>query len=544
MAQGIRSASAAWTAAGIVIVISVISTFTLHTPVDTTSPDVATAVGSGAGNDGAGPASDGVADADVPDTGETFASTDTGGTDTQAGAANTNETSASMPRTDGARPAQDDGEAQQPQDDGDAQQPQDDGGDTGPLECAPGRNGGATDTGVTDREIRLATTVVKSGVGRSFLGEVDVAMDAVIARVNQSGGICGRQLSLKKVDDGWKASEGQQQIKRFIQEGFFAMPVVPSSEGLRLAANSGDIDRAGIPVVGTDGMLIHQYTDDWIWSVATSTSSQMHIMAKNAYDRGARTFGIVWEQNYRFGVEGEAAFKGALSRLDGAELVANQPIQGGQGSYSNEVSSFNDTCIPDGRDAESSCDFVALLLEPQTAGAWVRDGGYLGDGTGAIGAGGAQPLFGRDFAEDFAARCPSPCTTDFWVWTSFKPPLSPFDSEPAVSQYANTMSSYNASADRDNQFVQGGYDGMLLLVEALQRVGPNLTRDRLRATLDSMCFDSGLAAERCYRPDDHFANTAALAYELVVSQGSFSGFRYTRSGFVEDPWVGQDIPQG
>lgn len=540
MAQGIRSASAAWTAAGIVIVISVISTFTLHTPEEMTSPDVAVAFGSGAGNDGAEPAT-GV---DLPAaTGETFATTDGSNTQnpTQDGGAQL--PGEANPGDDPADPGNDPADPRN--DPADPRNDPADPGDDPTLECAPGRNGGATDTGVTDREIRLATTVVKSGVGRSFLGEVDVAMDAVIARVNQSGGICGRQLSLKKVDDGWKASEGQQTIKRFIQEGYFAMPVAPSSEGLRLAANSGDIDRAGIPVVGTDGMLMHQYTDKWIWSVATSTSSQMHIMAKNAYDRGARTFGLVWEQNYRFGVEGEAAFKGALSRLDGAELVANQPIQGGaQGSYSNEVSSFNGKCNPSGGEPEDSCDFVALLLEPQTAGAWVRDGGYLGDGNGAIGAGGAQPLFGRDFAEDFAARCPSPCTTDFWVWTSFKPPLSPFDSEPSVAQYANTMRSYNASADRDNQFVQGGYDGMLLLVEALQKVGPNLTRDRLRATLDSMCFDSGLAAERCYRPGDHFANTSALAYELVVSQGSFSGFRYTRSGFVEDPWVGQDIPQG
>lgn len=406
---------------------------------------------------------------------------------------------------------------------------------TANLQCAAGKNGDQTDTGVSGNEIKLAATVVKSGVGSAFLGDVEYGMIAEMNKVNHSGGICGRQLSLKLVDDGWSASTGQQDIRTFIDEGYFALAVVPSSEGLRKSIDSGDIDRAGIPVVGTDGMLVDQYTDQWVWPVATSTNSLMHIMAKNAYDRGARSFGIVYDQNYRFGVEGDAAFKGAIQRLGGT-LKAEVGIQAGQTSYSTDVNNrFNNNC--------SDCDFVALLLEPETAATWIKDGGYLGTSGKAVGAAGPQTLFTDGFGSDFAHNCPQPCNANFWVWTGFKPPQPPFDSDPAVQQYVNDLNAENSQADHDNQFVEGGYDGMGLLVKALQQVGPGLTRQSLRQALDATTYDSGLAPPRSYQPGHHFANVSAEAFSIVLNQQDFAGWRYQQTGFIADPWVGQDIAQ-
>lgn len=408
-------------------------------------------------------------------------------------------------------------------------------GAQGTLECAPGRNGGSTDTGVSGGEIKLAATVVEDGVGRAFLGDVEFGMNAVVNKVNRTGGICGRRLSLKLVNDSWNASDGQQAIRRFISEGYFALAVVPSSEGLRLASNSGDIDRAGIPVVGADGMLVSQYTDPWIWSGAASTISTMHIMAKDAYDRGARTFGLVYDQNYRFGVEGAAAFRGALSRLPGTQLKADVGIQAGQQDYSSDINNrFNNKC--------GDCDFVAMLLEPQTAEVWIEKGGYLGTSGKALGVGGPQTLFGHNFAQNFAAKCPQPCANvRFWVWTGFKPPVAPYDTDPAVQAYVTDMQATNSSADRVNQFVEAGYDGMLMLAEALKRVGPNLTRAALRQTLDALEFDSGLSTVRRFQPGNHYANTQMQAFSIVVNSGQFTGFRQETT-WRQDLWVGQDAP--
>src|SRR5438094_8097012 len=215
------------------------------------------------------------------------------------------------------------------------------------LSC-PGNNGGATDLGVTGTQINLASTLAESGEGSSFLGDARYGLLSVVAAVNRSGGICGRRLNLKVVDDGWNASTGEQFIRSFIADHYFALAVVPSSEGLNQASlppyGSNDIDRAGIPVVGTDGMLYSQYVDSLIWPVATSTISTSHIAVLNAYNHGARSFGIVWDRKYKFGGEGEAAFKGAVSRLSGATLAADVGIEPGQQDYGGDVQSFNNTC--------------------------------------------------------------------------------------------------------------------------------------------------------------------------------------------------------
>ena len=399
------------------------------------------------------------------------------------------------------------------------------------LECARGRNGGATDTGVTATSIKLGATVAKTGIAQDFLGEVPIALEAVKNRVNKAGGICGRLLDLETIDDKWDAAEGQKYIGSFIREGKFALAVSPSSQGLDAAIRSGDISRAGIPVVGADGMLISQYTDPWVWPVAASTMTTMHVMAKNAVDRGAKTFGLVYDHSYHFGVEGAAAFRGALSRMFPGQpvLKADKGVSAFSSSYKTEVNEFNGACNP--------CDFVAMLLEPPVALQWIRDGGSFGTLPGG-GTGGPQPLFIDSFARSCGQKC-----NGMWVWTGYLPPVAPYDDDPGVVKYVNDIRAQRSTVDTNNPFVQGGYLGMELLVEAMQKVGPNLTRARLKAVLDQMTFDRGLSRQLSWRPGNHFANNSAQAFSVVVNAGSFSGWRWEQLDWIADPWVGMDAPK-
>ncbi|HVL89903.1 MAG TPA: ABC transporter substrate-binding protein [Actinomycetota bacterium] len=399
------------------------------------------------------------------------------------------------------------------------------------LECVRGRNGGATDTGVTNSSIKLGATVVKTGIGASFLKEVPIALQAVVNKVNRGGGVCGRLLNLKMVDDGWDAARGQQFIRNFISEGVFALAVSPSSEGLDAAIRNGDISKAGIPVVGADGMLISQYTDPWVWPVAASTITTMHVMAKNARDRGAKTFGLVYDKSYHFGVEGASAFRGAIRRMMGstAAIKADIGIEAGQPSYKNDVDRFNGRCNP--------CDFVAMLLEPPTALQWIRDGASFG-GMQPGGTGGPQPLF----VDSFARACGQPCN-GLWVWTGYTPPIPPFDDLPAVSAYVNDLRANSSTVDVNNPFVEGGYLGMQLLVKALRQVGPDLTRERLRDVLDSTVLDDGLTQPLRWRRGNHFANNSVQAFSVVMNNGSFEKWRDERTGWIADPWVGMDAPK-
>jgi ABC-type branched-subunit amino acid transport system substrate-binding protein len=411
------------------------------------------------------------------------------------------------------------------------------------LACAAGRNGGATDVGVTATSIKLGATVVDSGIGASFLRDARFGMLAVKNAVNRSGGICGRKLELVLKDDEWRFDRGGSFLQNLVeQDKVFALAVVPSSEGLKNISDAGYLRRKGVPVVGSDGMLIHQYTDPWIWPVAASTMSTMHIMAKQAYDAGARRFGIVYEHSYHFGVEGAYAFNQAVKRLTGHDVEGySNPlasprcnrrfcgIAAPQASYGSEIQTFNNACF-----ATPRCDFVALLLEPATALTWMK-GGAITPGDG-FRMGGPQPLFSRSFAEECDTRC-----NNLTLWTGFDPPIGGNLGRPAIAEFVNLVRGVSSSADVNSTFVQGAYVGMRLLVAALERVGPDLTRGRLGAVLDSMRLDTGLSAALQWRRGDHFANTRMQAWSIQYKD-RFSGWRDLRLS-IEDPWVGLDIPK-
>lgn len=402
---------------------------------------------------------------------------------------------------------------------------------TSKFECAAGRNGGKTDKGISANKIKVASTHVQSGIGSSFLGASNVGMRAVVQQVNSAGGVCGRLIDLTLRDDGWDAARGASFIQNFINGDYFALPVVPSSEGLTAAIRNGSINRAKIPVIGTDGMLKEQYKSPYVWPVATATVSTVRIMAKHAYEQlGARTFGIVYDSQYKFGLEGANAFKKYVATLPGAKLKAFVGIQPGQPSYP-QTSTYNSNC-------SGFCDFSAMLLEPGTANTWINSQGNdeaTGKklGFGSKGTGGAQPLFN----EEFAKNCRDVCS-GMLLWTGYVPPIGQLQNVAGVSRYKQDTKRIDPGVDVSNQFLQGAYLGMQVFVEALKKVGAELTRPRLIAAMDSLTYQTDLASPLTWAPNKHFANTSARAFAIVTAAGGFNGFRDANTGFIQDPQPG------
>jgi ABC-type branched-subunit amino acid transport system substrate-binding protein len=425
----------------------------------------------------------------------------------------------------------------------------------GAIDCAHGRNGGNITGGVTKDTITIATTDVTSGVGKDFLGQATHGMQAAIDQINRAGGICGRHINLKPpVNDGWSRRDGQNDIEGFIHEGdVFALVGEPDSEGLAGAIESGDIDNARIPVVGTDGMLADQYEDPWVWPVAASTVSNMHIVVKYALDHGwaqnAKDFAIIYDTKYKFGSEGATAFDQEVKRLssDHGDIPGYSTNGGCQqqycgisseaGDYQSEKNQFNGVC-EDPQTHKPTCKVVVMLLEPGPAETWWKDESHDTNWFGHLVGG--EPLF--DYS--FASKCGGDCA-GMVVWTGYRPVLQPFDSESAVAGYKNALLAECPSCDTQNEFTQGAYLGTQLFIAACQAVAAKnqpLTRDNLKAVLDTQTFDLHLSMPLHYGTSGtRIANTSMVAYSDNAA-GSFNGWNYTLSDFVRDPHPGADFP--
>jgi ABC-type branched-subunit amino acid transport system substrate-binding protein len=415
----------------------------------------------------------------------------------------------------------------------------------GHAACTPGANGGHTAPGVSAADIHVATTTVTSGVGAGFLRQAEEGMRAALKQVNNSGGVCGRRISLETLNSGWDGPTGKRDIDNWIHaNNVFALVGQPDSEGLHDAITGGSIDRAGIPVVGTDGLLADQYFSPWVFPVAASTVSNMHIVADYAVNHlQAKSFGIVYDKAYKFGAEGAAAFDREINRLTGKHIPGHDATQGcssadkafcaidsNNQSYNTEINNFDAACKP--------CDAVVMLLEPAPMETWMK--GEKDSGTRWY-----KTLFGGEplFDDNLGGACDT--CGGMIVWTGYHPAIQPFDAEPAVSAYQQALKAQCPSCDPHNEFTEGAYIGMKMFVAGVQAVaaaGQPLTRANLRSALETITFTSGLTSAPLHygKSLPHLANTQMAAYSDNFS-GSFNGWSYLGTSFVRDPAVGQDM---
>jgi ABC-type branched-subunit amino acid transport system substrate-binding protein len=429
------------------------------------------------------------------------------------------------------------------------------GGAGGGIDCAARRNGGATAPGVTATQIHVASTIVTTGIGSGFLKEAADGMRAALDEVNSAGGICGRTLTFDNnlINDDWQPSQGNAIIQNWINSGnVFALVGEPDSEGLGAAITSGTIDRGGIPVVGTDGMLANQYFNNWVWPVAASTVSNMHIIAKYAADHYSRsgvppTFGIVYDTRYKFGREGAQAFDQEVRRETGHDIqgfggagcagqTAYCGIDPNSTDYSNEITAFNSSCSGT---VTAKCDVVVMLLEPGPMENWMS-------GEADCRCHWYSNLFGGEplFDDKMAQNCAGCGQGHMTVWTGYRPAIQPFDSEKPVYTYCQSLRARNASDDCHNEFTQGAYLGTRLFISAVQRLAVRnlpLTRENLRDVLNGDSFDLGLAGPF------HFGGSLPRQANLTMAafsenySGSFNGWSYDNTGFLPDPSPGRDL---
>lgn len=428
------------------------------------------------------------------------------------------------------------------------------GGGGGEGSEGSGGAGSGDTTGVSDSAIKLGATYVSGGLACDFLCEVRDAMEAVRNRVNRGGGVHGRQLQIDYKADDWDPTRGQTFIENLINDGVFAFAVSPSSEGLNAAARAGLFERNGVPVVGADGLNNSQFinvqtgeANPWIWPVATATTTNVHIIMKEAWDRSGGDLrpAIVFGNTYRFGVEGAYAFNQAYKRLSGNDIPGYSPGETGcqkgsrycgiDGGWSGGAQDDN---LKDACESGDPCNFILVLLEPSTALNWMANFGISPDGL-EYGMAGAQPLFTTNFGDQCKEKCEG-----MVVWTGYNP-ASEFQQKPEVAEYSQALTAQKASADVDNQFSMGGYVGMQLLVEALEEAGKDLDRGKLIDALNSITLETGLtaASSLSWSADNKYANDAAHGFRMQWNdnQGTFAGFDRSTDYVTENPdWLGED----
>lgn len=182
----------------------------------------------------------------------------------------------------------------------------------------------------------MSVTAGYSGIyGALFTDWVDNGFGTWVADVNARGGVNGRKIAYKKVDNADSAEGGVAACKTILSNGTF-FPV--TFAGLNGADSNlvGCVDKAGMPSM--TGALT-QFNDSWkhAYSFATNANSALQLsgLIKNVAKSDSRNVGLLYVDDPYFSAAAEVFLKDAPKK--GVRVVNTQKVSSNQASFVSEM---------------------------------------------------------------------------------------------------------------------------------------------------------------------------------------------------------------
>jgi branched-chain amino acid transport system substrate-binding protein len=322
-----------------------------------------------------------------------------------------------------------------------------------------------------------------------------------VDEVNKKGGVHGRKISLVgPYDEACKPSEAVAVVNKLIhQDKVFAMAGGGCS-GATLAALPA-IKDARIPFLITISTHV-KFMQPQLPNVFRAGTVPDDILTTALADTAARQLNarrvaILYVAN-DYGKGGAA---GITKRLEKYKItpVAQEPYNVGDSDFSAQVLRLK----------RETPDLVFLYAYHKEAGIIVRQAAELGLKTKWLGSGATStPLFPQAAGEagtGFVSVQPIPLLTE--------------SDQPDMAAYRAKLAALypgGVPAGRPSDYDMFNYGGARVLVEALQKAGPDLTRARFSDALESLRnVQTGTTFPVSFSKDDHEGSKGATFIEIL-----------------------------
>lgn len=357
---------------------------------------------------------------------------------------------------------------------------------------------GAPVPGVTEAEIVLGSWGPQDGPAGAY-GVIDRVIAAYFQKVNDEGGINGRQIRFIYENDSYQPAKTVAAVKKLVEED----KVFALVGGLGTAQNLAVMEyliQNNVPHVwpATGSGSMSNPVKKNIFAVQLNYTTEATLLTQYAVDElGSEKFAVFY-QNDAFGKEGLDAVN--------AELVERGMAEAAGVSYEVADTNFSAQAL---KLQTSGADTVILYAVPKPGGSIIAEMGKIG----------FQPkMLSSSVINDPAIfELAGPAIEGLWIGAY----LPPFDdlSNPKIAEYQEFMKKY-APEEQIGGFSEAGYAYAQVMTEALTRTGKDLTRERLIETLESMQdYTGSLVPSLSYSPTDHTGVKAA--FFQVAREGQF-----------------------
>lgn len=316
--------------------------------------------------------------------------------------------------------------------------------------------------GITDTTILIGQTVGVTGTVAGPVKETNEGAQAYFKAVNKAGGVFGRKIELRTLDDKFDPGEAFKNAKTLIEkDGVFAMfqgRGTPHVQGLVPL-----LEQHGVPLIApsTGSTVFHQPVNRWVFNVRAKYHDEIAKAVAYLKSTGIQNIGLLHVDD-AFGKDALAGYEKAINRngLKTGTIVKFDRVKPNYDATAEEVNKSAPQALIIASSAKNTVEAIKairakggamqlLTLSNNSSEAFVKDLGKTGSGVLVT------------------QVTPSPAVLSTALGKEFK----------AAAQASGATLSYAAME---------GFLNAKVLVEGLKRAGKTPTREGLVKALESM----------------------------------------------------------
>lgn len=342
----------------------------------------------------------------------------------------------------------------------------------------------AAETGVSDTTILIGQSAALSGPAQELGLEMRQGAKLHFDAVNAQGGVHGRKIELRTLDDGYEPDRAAANTKKLIGEdkvfALFGYVGTPTSQ-----AALPIFTEAKVPFIGafTGAQLLREPFNHYIFNVRASYFDETEKIVEQLVSLGSKSISVFY-QNDAYGKAGLAGVERALARRN-MKIAATATVERNTVDVATAVKTIN----------AAKPDAVVMISAYKSVAAFVKGMKKAGSTTQFhnVSFVGSRPL-AKELGQEGLGVAVSQVVP--FPWSA---------SAPIVKEYQRLM---DASGAKEYSFTSlEGFIAAKILVEGLKRAGKDLTREKLLAALETMSNVDLGGFQVGFSPRNHNAST-------------------------------------
>lgn len=351
--------------------------------------------------------------------------------------------------------------------------------------------------GVSATEIRLGQTAAMTGVASALTMEFNQGAKAGFEAVNRDGGVNGRKISIKTLDDAFKPEPAAANTKALIeQDKVFALFGFRGTAGT--TASLPIFTAAKVPVVGTTSGVwpLRQPVPPYLFHVRASTIDEVETAVRQVTNQGIIRIAIAYQDD-GYGKEALGALQASMKSRNLAIAVA-APVPRNTDDVAGAAKAV----------AASNAQAVVMAMQSKPAAKFIAEVRKAGATVQFIALSVAGGLF-TDLGPGAEGVLVVQVTPTPFVATA----------APIVKDYQDAMKKIDVKTYSYGSME--GYIAARAMVRGLTKAGKDLTREKFVAAMETLKSEDLGGFTLNYSPTNH-NGSGFVDITMLRKDGSFA----------------------